>query len=395
MVKAAQQQWQAHMRRAALLQSEDEYAAALGLVPQLPSPAASLARTLRGLADLYASQGRLDDAAALLQRIAEGGGRLSDRFWADYATLLFKLGLQRVAAGKVALANEAFSRAAALLQGPAQGEEVWRAALEGYAETALWFERAGEAAPAGLYAERALDMAARLQAWDLAAQALRRLTQAAQGKSGAARALHWLQRLQALRLQGWPGALAAAVQAALSLAHSELALSRRGDAQAVFAAAEAWLRQAGPPSPALADLHLGWGLALGSLEGRPHLEEALSLRRRLLGPEHARTREAEQALAGLGQTVGAAEPAGDGEAKAWDGGALFQAADTGSAAAELKRLHRRLVRLSHPDAAPQQAWRHALMVRVNQAAESGDLYALRGLLREALSHLAQEHGGKP
>jgi hypothetical protein len=35
-----------------------------------------------------------------------------------------------------------------------------------------------------------------------------------------------------------------------------------------------------------------------------------------------------------------------------------------------------------------------LMVRVNQAAECGDLYALRGLLREALGHLAQEHGGR-
>ena len=73
--KAALLKWQGHMRRAALLQSEDEYAAALALVNQLPQPAASLARTLRGLADLYMAQKRLDDAAGMMRRIAENGGR--------------------------------------------------------------------------------------------------------------------------------------------------------------------------------------------------------------------------------------------------------------------------------------------------------------------------------
>lgn len=389
-VKAAQQKWQGHMRRAALLQSEDEYAAALALVPQLPTPAASQARTLRGLADLYAGQGRLDDAVAMLQRIADNGGRLSARFWGDFATLLFKLGLQRIGAGKVANANQALARAGELLQGPADLPEVWRVALDGYAETALWFERAGEAVPAGLYAEKALTLAQKLQAWDLAAACLRRLSQAAQSKGGSARAIVWLERLQALRAQGWPDALAVAVQAAVGLAQSELGLGRQGGAEAVFRAAESWLKAVGSESPALADLHLGWGLSLGLPEGRDHLELALSLRRRLLGPQHPRTLEAAQALGGLPADGEAA--ALEGETRAWDGGSLFQAPAADLGAAELKRLHRRLVRLCHPDAAPQQAWRHGLMVRVNQAAEVGDLYALRGLLREALSRLAQDGG---
>jgi hypothetical protein len=390
-VKAALQKWQGHMRRAALLQSEAEYAAALALVPQLPSPAASQAKTLRGLADLYASQGRLDDAAAMLQRIAQGGGRLSARFWGDYATLLFKLGLQRVGAGRVALANDAFSQAAGLLQGPADLPEVWSVALDGYLETALWFERAGEAVPAGLYAERALGLAGRLPDWERAGNGLRRLVQAAQSKGGSARALHWLDRWQSLRAQGWPEALSHAVQAALALARAELALGRRGDAQAIFEAASSWVRQAGPESPALADLHLGWGLALGADAGAEHLRQAVQLRRRLLGVEHPRTKEAEQALGGFSAQSPPPAPEG-GPARAWDGGAVFQAPPPDSSA-ELKRLHRRLVRLCHPDAAPDEAWRHGLMVRVNQAAELGDLYALRGLLREALSHLAQSHEG--
>lgn len=388
-LRASQQLWQGHMHRAALLQSEDEFAAALSLVPQLPNPAAGLARTLRGLAELYVAQGRLDDAAGLFQRIAGAGGKLSARFWSDYATLLFRLGLARLGAGKVALANDALAQAAGLLQGPADLPEVWTVALDGYAETALWFERAAEPVPAGLYMERALGLAVRLRAWDTAAQALRRMAQAGQSKSGAARALHWLQRLQALRLEGWPEALSVAVQAAVSLAQNELGLGRRADAQAVFQTALGWLRQVGPESQAMADLQLGWGLSLGAKEGRPHLEEALSLRRRLLGPAHPRTLEAEQALAGFSP---APAPPSDGEARAWDGGAQFVAPDLGQGSAELKRLHRRLVRLCHPDAARHQLWRHDLMVRVNHAADVGDLFALRGLLREALGHMAREQG---
>lgn len=392
-VKAAQQQWQGHMHRAALLQSEDEFAAALSLVPQLANPGPGLARTLRGLADLYAAQGRLDDAAALFQRIVDNGGKLSARFWGDYATLLFRLGLARLGAGKVAQANDALARAGSLLDGPADLPEAWRAALDGYAETALWFERAAEPVPASLYAEKALAFAVRLRAWEAAAQALRRLAQSGQSKSGAQRALVWLQRLQALRSEGWPEALGQAVQGAVSLAQRELALGRRGDAQAVFDAAAGWLRQAGPEGPAMADLQLGWGLSLGPKEGRPHIEEALSLRRRLLGPEHPRTREAEQALGGFSSAAAPSQqPLGEGAAQSWDGGAVFSAPDAGAAQGELKRLQRRLVRLCHPDAAPQEQWRHELMVRINHAVDVGDLFALRGLLREALGHLARQQG---
>jgi hypothetical protein len=385
--KAALQKWQGHMRRAALLQSEDEYAAALALVHQLPQPAASLARTLRGLADLYASQKRLDDAASLMQRIAENGGRLSAKFWGDYTALLFQLGLKRIGEGSVAAANQALARAGALLEGPADLPEVWRTAFDGYGETALWFERAAEPVPAGLYAEKALAFAGRLQAWNEAAHWLRRLSQAGRSRGGVTRALHWLERLQALRSQGWPDALGVAVQAALSLAQGEWAADRRASAKDVFARAEAWMRAAGGDSPALADLHLGWGLVLGGDEGRGHLELALSLRRRTLGPQHPRTLEAEQALSGL--AVGAG-PSSDGGAREWDGGLRFEAPQAGpSAQAELKRLQRRLVRLCHPDGGDQAPWRHDLMVRVNQAVDAGDLYSLRGLLREALARQAQ------
>ena len=398
-VKAALQKWQGHMRRGASLASEDEFAAALALVPYTPNPAAYQARTLRALADLCAAQGRLEEAVALFGRVAEGPeGRLSALFWRDFATLLFRLALRRVGAGQVALANQALSQASGLLQGPADQPEAWAAAFEGYAETALWFERAGEGVPARLYAERALDYGLRLGRRDAVAACLRKLAQTGLAKSGAQRALEWLDRLQALRAQGWPGALGLAVQGAVSMAQSELALGRRGDGVRIFEAAQAWLRAGGGESPALADLELGWGLALGPVEGRGHLELALSLRRRLLGPAHPRTLEAEQALGGWGGGAGPARPApveSEGP-RAWDGGAQFQApAGSGpSADAELKRLHRRLARLCHPDGAAdsEAAWRHELMVRVNHAADAGDVFSLRTLLREAL---ARQAGPRP
>src|SRR5207247_1276536 len=107
---------------------------------------------------------RLDEAAALFERVAQGGGRLSEIFWRDYATLLFKLGLRRLGAGQVALANQALIAAGALLERPdfeaatgsTAGDEARLAALAGYGETALWFERAGELVPAALYAEKFL-----------------------------------------------------------------------------------------------------------------------------------------------------------------------------------------------------------------------------------------------
>jgi tetratricopeptide (TPR) repeat protein len=146
-VKAALVQWQGHMRRAASMQSEEDYAVALSLVPKLPNPPAYLARTLRGLADLCVSQGRLDEAAGLFERVAGGGGKRSEVFWRDYATLLFRLALKRMGEGHVASANAALEKAAQLLQGPADLPDAWAAAWDGYGEMALWFERAAETVP--------------------------------------------------------------------------------------------------------------------------------------------------------------------------------------------------------------------------------------------------------
>ena len=389
--KAALQKWQGHMRRAAQLGNEEEYAAALALVPLLPNPKAYRARTLRALADFCAAQGRLDEACALFGQVGDDAGsrHLSNQFWRDYATLLFRLALKRVAAGQVALANETLNRAAQLLEGPAAQPEAWAAAWEGYAETALWFERAGEALPAALYAERALGFALRLGRPQDAAPWLRKLAQAAVARSGAERGLVWLDRLRSLGAEGWAPALATACQAALGLARTELGVGRGAGAQAIFRAAEGWLAEAGAQeSLAAADLHLGWGLALGGGQGRGQLELALSLRKRLLGPQHPRTREADQALAGLAQSAPATEaPSGP---RSWDGGADFSpapAAESG-AEAEIRRLRHRLARLCHPDAATDPAdaaRRHEWMVRVNRAAELGDLFSLRAQLREVLA----------
>jgi hypothetical protein len=400
-VKTALREWQGHMRRGALMPSEDEYAAALALVPVLPNPAAYLARTLRALADFCVSQGRLDDAASLFAQVAEGRGKKSEVFWRDYAGLLFRLALKRLAAGQVALANATFQEAAALLRGPADFPEVWTAAWNGYSETALWFERAGDALPAGLYAEHALAFAAKLGAWETAGAWLRKLAQTGRHRSGAPRALVWLRRMQELQA-AWPEALNAAVQAAVGLAQAETSLGRVSGATEIFSEAETWLRQAGGESPALADLHLAWGLALGLGAGRAHLEEALSLRKRMLGPSHPRTHEAQQALLGLDTRIPV--PA-DKTPRDWDGGLRFaeaaasmlpegfQAGVPGDGAAgELKRLHRRLVRLCHPDTAPsgEAATWHELMVKVNLASEAGDLFTLRALLRETLARRAAD-----
>jgi hypothetical protein len=397
--KAALHKWQGHMRRAAQLQNETEYAAALALVPMLPQPAAYQARTLRALADLYAATSRLDEAAGIFERVAQNGGRLSEIFWRDYATLLFKLGLRRLGAGQVAQANQALIAAGALLERPdfdaatgsTAGDEARLAALAGYGETALWFERAGELAPAALYAEKFLALAARLKAWPEAGEWLRRLSQSGIQRAGAERGLLWLDRLQGLQALGYPEALGQASQAATQLAQHELALGRDAGAEMLYQRTEGWLKQAGGESPALADLYLSWGLAFPGAKGRSYLELALSLRRRLLGPQHPRTREAEQALGGLPSKPSSA-PHEEGQVQAWDGGGLFQAEAEPSYAAEAKRLHRRLARLCHPDGAqdPAEAQRrHQWMVKINAAAAVGDVLSLRLLMREVLAALAK------
>ena len=397
--KAALQKWQGHMRRAAQLQNETEYAAALALVTMLPQPATYQARTLRALADLYVVTGRLEEAAAIFERVATGGGRLSEIFWRDYASLLFKLGLRRLGAGQVALANQALVAAGQLLERPdfeaatdsTAGDEARMAALQGYGETAMWFERAGELAPAGLYAEKFLTIAIRLKAWPEASQWLRRLSQSGTQRAGAQRGLYWLDRLQALQLEGYPEALGQAAQAANHLAQNEMAVGRAAGAEALYQRTELWLKESNGESLALADLYLAWGLAFPGAHGRPYLELALSLRRRLLGPKHARTLEAEQAWGGLPSSA-PTESSGEGQTQVWNGGGRFQAESEPSYAAEAKRLHRRLARLCHPDGAqdPSQAQeRHQWMVKINAAASVGDVLSLRMLMREVLASLAK------
>ena len=117
-----------------------------------------------------------------------------------------------------------------------------------------------------------------------------------------------------------------------------------------------------------------------------------SLRRRLLGPNHPRTYEAQQALGGLDNPASAQPDGAEGATRQWDGGAQFEApASSESASAAMKHLHRRLVRLCHPDGAANPSeglWRHELMIRVNHAAEVHDIFSLRALLREAVGRLA-------
>jgi hypothetical protein len=381
--KAALQKWQGHMRRGQQLRAESEYALALALVPLLPQPAAYSARTLRALADLYQVEGRLDEAAAFFGRVAQGGGRLSGKFWSDYTALLFKLGLRRLNAGQVALANDALAQAGQLLEKLDAGEDgdaARLAAIQGYGETALWFERAAETLPASLYAERFIHLAVGLQAWAEVGAWLKRLAQAGGHRAGPQRAMHWLQRLQDLRNQGFTEALPQAAQAAGQLAQAELALGRAEGAQFIYTQTEQWLLEAAGDSLALADLYLTWGLTLGGPLGHAKLEQALSLRRRLLGPSHPRTREAEQALGGA--PVEAAS--GNGEPQAWDGGGRFQS-EGPSWAEEVKKLHRQLARLCHPDgaASPDEAeQRHQRMVQINALAGAGDVLTLRRLLDE-------------
>lgn len=396
-VQVGLKQWQGHMRRGAQLPSEDEYAAALALVPVLPHPAAYLARTLRGLADLYSAQGRLEEAAGLFARIAEGRGKKSEVFWGDYTGLLFKLALKRIGAGQAAAANATLAQAAELLRGPADLPGAWAAAWEGYAETALWFERAGEEIPAGLYTEHALSSAEKLGRLPSAVSWLRKMASTGQQRAGAPRALVYLERLRSLGGAADEGALAQAVATAVSLAQAEWALGRGPGATEIFSTVESWLRADGRESPALADLHLAWGLALGPQNGKAHLELALQLRRRLLPPGSVRIREAEQALNGI--AAGPVAP-GDGTPRTWDGGAQFGGELPGTGwDAEVRRLHRKLARLCHPDAAgPAAVWSHEMTVRVNQAAQDGDLGALRGLFRETLARLAEDRrvfGGGP
>ncbi|MGH7442644.1 MAG: hypothetical protein ACREKE_08240 [bacterium] len=392
-VKAALKDWQGHMRRGAAIPSEDDYVAALGLIPLLPNPPAYLARTLRAFADLCVVQGRLDDAVSLLARVATGPGRKSEVFWRDYAVLLFRLALKRVAAGQVALANDALERAATLLRGPADLPEAWAAAWGGYSEMALWFERAGETLPAVLHAEHALNYAQRAGKQTEALAWLRKLAQTAQHRRGADGALAWLRRMHALDSVAWPGASAIAVQSAVGLAQAELAVGRSAGLEAIFSEVETWLRVLSSDAPALAELHLAWGLALGIEQGREHLEQAFSLRLKLWGPAHPKTLEARQAMGGLQERAEESGPP-DNTPRAWDGGSYFESqvepASLETAGSELKRLYHRLARLCHPDGAPEgeAVWRHELMVRVNQAAEVGDLFLLRALLREALSRNA-------
>ena len=165
---------------------------------------------------------------------------------------------------------------------------------------------------------------------------------------------------------------------------------------AIFHEVETWLRE--PPSDllALADLNLAWGLVLGLERGRERLEQAHRLRSTALGEDHPKTLEAFRALGGWRQEDTGPSPGTDSGPREWDGGARFEGPkDSGgeSQESELKRLHRRLARLCHPDAGLDDAseseitWRHETMIRVNRAAESGNLFLLRALLDEALARM--------
>lgn len=374
------------MRRGAQLGSERELSAALALVPELPYPKAYLIRTLRALADLYMSTERPADAAALFGRLEQELPNPTKGFWCDYSAALFGAATQSLIQGHVAEASAALEKVSRIREGLPVWAPLGQVLFQGYVGVATLFERAGEMLPAELYFTRAAAQAGRgVDSAEVLGVFFKQAVPAAE-LGQHARAERFLEL--AREAAGQDPALIVRV-AAQANALAQAAWDGKTNAQAAryFQMAEALCA----PQPALqaqlSDQYLAWGLRHSGGAGRPWMEKALDLRQQIFPAGHAKIRQAEAALAALGQPTGA---------EAWSAFRVTPSTSAGvwtqprDAAVRVKRLQRRLALAAHPDHASGEAealLRNELMRKVNEAASRLDLFALTQLAKEIRQRL--------
>jgi tetratricopeptide (TPR) repeat protein len=396
-VNSAAGKWAGHMRRGAQLRSEKDYLAALALVPELAERKLSLIKTLRGLADLYAENARLEDAALLLERISQEASAPTRIFWCDYARLLFRLAEQQLRNKQIARANSSLEKVRGIAQ-QAQGHaEMEALCREGWLAIGTLFEQAGDWVPAELYFGRALEIAPGATAPD-ALQIYAELAWRAYWRRDFERCDHWALRACEAPADllhpklGHPQARAAAFLGALGSAAAQNHLPKVCDH--FFEWARKILNDAAPSgSVELADLLVAWGsCAPNEVLAELRFQEALNLREQLLGENHPKSVELRQAL-GLGGESGFKQGFEHPPAEKAKISPAFKTPRAASVQ-ELKVLQRRLVKLAHPDQAQDDAefeLRNKMMIEINDAATRGDgarLLRLASQVREAL----QRHG---
>jgi tetratricopeptide (TPR) repeat protein len=395
-LQAAQSRWAGHLRRGAQLRSESDYLAALSLVPELADRRQGLIKTLRGLAELYAADGRLEEAALLFERVGQEASAPTKIFLCDYVRLLFSLAQHQLRAKQVAQANlslEKIRDLAAKAEGHTEMQAICR---EGYLQVGAVFEQAQSWVPAELYLRRALEIKPVPGAPD-ALQVLSELAWRAYWRRDIDRADHWVDAMLELDTKllhpklGSSLARLAALLGALGAAAVQDHLPRASEHY--FSWGERLLRQAAPSgSLELADLLVAWGSCSPSKQaGEERFEQALAMREAILGELHPKAIELRQAL-GL-QVEGGFRPGFAFEPQVHTPKVRPYEAPRASAA-EIKALHRRLVKQVHPDQArgiEEFEMRNTLMLQINEAASGGDAARLARLAAKAKAEL-KKHG---
>lgn len=380
-VQAAAAQWAGHMRRGVQLRSEKDFLGALALIPSLAEKKQTLVKTLRGLADLYAETGRLEDAVLLFERISQDAASPTRIFWCDYARLQLRLAQQQLREKAVAAASLSLEKVRSLAARAPGHAEMNSLCREGYLAIGTLFEQAGDSIPAELYFGRAVEIMPQLTEPD-ALQVFSELAWRAWWRRDYERCDHWALRaseaaphLMHAKL-GHPQARAAALLGALGSAAAQNHLPQACDHY--FGWGEKIMREAGSACGVeLADLLVAWASCTkNEAMAELRFQEALNLREAYLGEKHPKTRELRAAL-------------GQGEESAFQkgfdhpGAAAPQTRAAGPAfkisraatPEELKGLQRRLIKLAHPDQAQADdefELRNTMMREINQASKDGD-----------------------
>ncbi len=365
--------WAWHMRRAAEQGSEDDYLEALDLVPAMPDRRQSLVKTLRGLAGLYADQGRLEEAIPLFESVAQEASAPTKIFWCDYVRLMFKAAEQRFANKESAAASHALERARQLSENAPGHPEMAALCREGYLQVGGLFEQAGSFVQADLYLDRALAIVPGPGAED-GLQIVAGFAWKAFRRGDFRRCDAWIKRGLALSphsLSSRSGILSARVAALLAALGGSAAQMRAAkQSEHYFSWGEAILREAqAQGSVELADLLVAWGSCSATpRQAEQRFREALEIRKRLLGPRHSKTRELESAL-GFGADSGFKQGFAPLQKP------LAQVLPRAASALEIKALYRRLAKLAHPDQAQSDEEfeaRNLMMGEINAASKAGD-----------------------
>ncbi len=400
-----------HMRRGRQLKSESDYLAALALLPELAERRVNLARVLRGLADLYAETGKCDDAAALYARLAQDLNDPPRVFWCDYVRVLFKAAHASLREGRGAQASQYLEQAAATQARAKNHAETEVVAREGWLTTGGLYEQGKLYFAADLCFERAFALPYH-EAND-GMQICAELAWRAYWRREELRLWHWIKRADELAKDGKSSFKTKAGQPLARLASclAALAQAAQGDhlkdlCQKLFNFGAELLRKEGEAlRPELSDLLVMWGSCLtqNPLKAELLMQEALDLREVIWGSEHPKVRELRQAL---GQDGGGGFQGGF---DAYDPQVRPQpnarnrrerpfspprvaVKARAATAEEIKRMHRKLVKLTHPDQARNPRdyeLRNRLTVEINDAAAREDAGALSHLALRARQELSQ------